>query len=58
MNEISIIKHVNEHSYIYCIKFLQYFDLTSSGLYQEQMNVTDEDVALTRQRIIREKTLQ
>ena len=47
MNEISIIKHVNGHSYIYFIKFQQYFDLTCSGLRQVQMNVTDEDIALT-----------
>ena len=46
MNEISIIKHVNGHSYIFFILLnLQYFDLTCSGLRQIQMIVTDEDVA-------------
>ena len=34
------------HIFIF-VKFLQYFDLTCSGLRQVQMTVTDEDVALT-----------
>ena len=47
MNEISIIKHVNGHSYIFyfILLNLQYFDLTCSGLRQIQIIVTDEDVA-------------
>ena len=44
MNEISIIKHVNGHSYIFILFYfillkLQYFDLTCSGLRQIQMIV-------------------